>query len=74
MEGESEAFAKAIVLSIKNQPLRAKKPLSKYQDSLDSLEDIRSSKEQLSSKFYVILVCIITDMYCVFNYKSKGLF
>ena len=73
MEDESEAFAKAMVLSIKSRPSRAKKPPTKYQDSLDSLEDIRS-EEHLSSKFYIILVCIITDMYCVFNYKSRGLF
>ena len=73
MEDKSEAFAKAIVLSIKSRPSQAKKPPTKYQDSLASLEDIRS-EEQLLSKFYIILVCIITDMYCVFNYKSRGLF
>ena len=73
MEDESETFAKAMVLPIKSQPSEAKKPPTKYQDFLDSLEDIHS-EEQLSSKFYTILVCIITDMYCVFNYKSRGLF
>ena len=39
MEDESETFAKAMVLSIKSQPSQAKKPPTKYQDSLDSLED-----------------------------------
>ena len=73
MEDESEAFTKAIVLSIKSRPSRPKKPPTKYQDSLNSLEDIRS-EDQLSSEFYIILVCIITDMYCVFDYKSRGLF
>lgn len=64
MEAKSEEFAKAIISSIKNQPSRTKKPPSKYQDSLNSLEDLRS-EEQLSSKFYTLLITNNCYVLCI---------
>ena len=62
MEDESEAFADAISASIKNssRPTRPKKTPLKYQDSVNSFEDV-CSEEQLSSKcnIYVLVGCNI---------------